>query len=167
MHRIVEAYFSLLKLLAVLCLVTMVVLVFGNVVLRYGFNQGITVSEELSRWAFIWLTFLGGVVVLRERGHMGVDVLIRRLPRLGERVCLIVAQLLILFCSLLFLKGSWVQMQINLSFPSPVTGFSMGWFYGSGVVFGASAALISLYEIARLLVCKDIREPSHDLETHL
>ena len=63
-----------------LCLAVMVVLVFGNVVLRYGFNLGITVSEELSRLLFVWLTFLGAIVALREHGHLGVDMLVSRLP---------------------------------------------------------------------------------------
>ncbi len=49
----------------------MVVLVFGNVVLRYAFNSGITVSEELSRWLFVWLTFVGAVVALRDHAHLG------------------------------------------------------------------------------------------------
>ena len=44
----------------------MVVLVFANVLLRYGFNSGITLSEELSRWLFVWMTFLGAVVALRN-----------------------------------------------------------------------------------------------------
>ncbi|NDY93911.1 TRAP transporter small permease, partial [Ideonella livida] len=48
----------LIEQLMVGLLAVMVVLVFGNVVLRYAFNSGITVSEELSRWAFVWLTFL-------------------------------------------------------------------------------------------------------------
>ena len=43
----------------------MVVLVFGNVVLRYLANSGITVSEELSRWLFVWMTFLGAIVALK------------------------------------------------------------------------------------------------------
>ena len=47
-------------------LAVMVVLVFGNVVLRYGFNSGITVSEELSRWLFVWMTFLGAIVGLQR-----------------------------------------------------------------------------------------------------
>ena len=62
----------------------MVVLVFGNVVLRYGFNSGITVSEELSRWLFVWLTFLGAVVALREHAHLGTDTLVARLPPLRQ-----------------------------------------------------------------------------------
>ena len=48
----------------------MVLLVFGNVVLRYGFNSGITVSEEVSRWLFIWGTFMGAIVALREHGRL-------------------------------------------------------------------------------------------------
>ena len=47
----------------VLLLAAMVVMVFGNVVLRYLFDTGIDVSEELSRYFFVWLTFIGAVVV--------------------------------------------------------------------------------------------------------
>ena len=62
----------------------MVVMVFGNVVLRYGFNSGITVSEEMSRWLFVWMTFLGAIVALREHGHLGTDMLVSRLPAGGQ-----------------------------------------------------------------------------------
>ncbi len=168
MNKVVDGYFALLRFLAVLCLVTMVVLVFGNVVLRYGFNQGITVSEELSRWAFVWLTFLGAIVLLHERGHMSVDILLRKLPNLGERVSLIGAQILMLACSLLFFWGSWQQMQININFPSPVTGLSMGWFYGVGVLFGLSAGVIHICEIIRLASGREIHlSDTSELETHL
>ena len=51
--KAVAAYCKLLEVLLVALMVAMVVMVFGNVVLRYGFNAGITVSEELSRWAFV------------------------------------------------------------------------------------------------------------------
>ena len=49
MTRVIDGYFWLLKALIALFLAIMVVLVFGNVVLRYAFNSGITVSEEVSR----------------------------------------------------------------------------------------------------------------------
>ena len=90
MQKVVEAYFHLLKFAIVVCLALMVVLVFGNVVLRYGFNLGITVSEEVSRWLFVWMTFLGAIVALREHGHLGVDTLVKRLPLLGKKACLVV-----------------------------------------------------------------------------
>ena len=75
MERILDLYCALLKGVIALCLAVMVVLVFGNVVLRYGFNSGIAVSEELSRWLLVWLTFLGAIVAVREHAHLGVDSL--------------------------------------------------------------------------------------------
>ncbi len=62
----------------------MVLMVFGNVVLRYVFNSGITVSEELSRFFFVWLTFIGAVVAMREGTHLGMDTVVARLPRGGR-----------------------------------------------------------------------------------
>ncbi|HBX56302.1 TRAP transporter small permease [Pseudomonas sp. UBA2684] len=166
MLKLIEGYFTLLKVLAIICLVTMVVLVFGNVVLRYAFNESILISEEISRWAFVWLTFIGAVVLLRERGHMSVDLALRALPGWGERGCLIASQLLMLLCSGLFFWGSWQQMQINWTVPSPVAGWSMGLFYGSGVFFGVSACAIHLYEIVRLARGGDIHRPDILADAH-
>ena len=166
MTKLVDAYFNLLKLLAVTCLVTMVVLVFGNVVLRYGFNESILISEELSRWAFVWLTFLGAVVLLRERGHMTVELALRAMPSWSERGCMILSQLLMLGCSGLFLWGSWQQVQINLHVPSPVSGWSMGIFYGAGVFFGASACVIHVYEALRLSLGGELVLPDPLDEIH-
>ena len=154
MGRIVEGYFHLLKFLIVVCLALMVVLVFGNVVLRYGFNLGITVSEELSRWLFVWMTFLGAIVALREHGHLGVDTLVKRLPTLWRKICLVASQLLMLFATWLLLSGSWTQTLINLDVKAPASGLSSGLFYGVGIVFGVSACLIILYDLYRVLAGK-------------
>ncbi|MDQ2695922.1 MAG: TRAP transporter small permease [Pseudomonadota bacterium] len=154
MAKIVNAYFHLLKAIIALCLALMVILVFGNVVLRYGFNTGITVSEELSRWLFVWLTFLGAIVVLRERGHLGVDLVVKALPNVAKRACLVAGHLLMLYVTWLFLHGSWQQTMINLDVKAPVTGLSVGWFYGVGILFSLSTALILFYEIYLVLANK-------------
>lgn len=144
-------YTRALDMLSGLCLAIMVVLVFGNVVLRYTVNSGITVSEELSRWLFVWLTFMGAVVALREHGHLGTDVLVSRLPAAGKRVCLVLAQVAMLYVSWLLLKGSWAQMVINADTEAPVTGASVGIFYASGVLMGGSAIAILLRDLLRTL----------------
>jgi TRAP-type C4-dicarboxylate transport system permease small subunit len=147
MSRVIEAYFHLLKGLIALCLAIMVVLVFGNVVLRYGFNTGITISEEVSRWLFVYLTFLGAIVALREHGHLGVDSLVARLPTAGKKFCLIVSQLLMIGVCYLFLTGSWEQMMINMGVTAPASGASVGIFYAVGVIFSVSALCILIYEL--------------------
>lgn len=144
-------YTRALDMLSVLCLAIMVVLVFGNVVLRYTMNSGITVSEELSRWLFVWLTFMVAVVALREHGHLGTDVLVSRLPAVGKKVCLVLAQVAMLYVSWLLLKGSWAQMVINADTEAPVTGASVGIFYASGVLMGGSAIAILLRDLLRTL----------------
>jgi TRAP-type C4-dicarboxylate transport system permease small subunit len=151
LNRLIDGYCRLLEWLMLLALALMVVLVFGNVVLRYGFNAGITVSEEVSRWLFVWMTFLGAIVALKEHGHLGSDMLVGRLGPTGKRVCLVLGQVMMLYGSWLLLKGSWQQSVINLEVEAPVTGWSMAVVYAAGVVFAASTGVILLRELFRTL----------------
>jgi TRAP-type C4-dicarboxylate transport system permease small subunit len=148
--RLVEAYFRLLRFTIAACLALMVVLVFGNVVLRYGFNSGITVSEELSRWLFVWMVFLGAIVAMRRRAHLGMDSLVERLPEAGKKACFALSHVLMLVCVWLIFKGSWQQTAINVDVYAPATGLSSGFFYGIGIVFSVSAAVILLNNLYRL-----------------
>jgi TRAP-type C4-dicarboxylate transport system permease small subunit len=131
----INRYCKVLALLMVCSLALMVVMVFGNVVMRYGLNSGITLSEELSRWLFVWMTFLGGVIALNERAHLGTDSLIARLPVVGQRVCLGGTYVVMLYMSWLIFEGSWAQTVINWDSTSAVMETSMGYLYASGVVF--------------------------------
>ena len=56
----------------------MVLFVFLNVVLRTFFNSGLTWSEELSRYLFVYVTYIGAVSAMRANAHLGVDTLISR-----------------------------------------------------------------------------------------
>jgi TRAP-type C4-dicarboxylate transport system permease small subunit len=149
--RLIDGYCRALDSLIALALAIMVVLVFGNVVLRYGFNSGITVSEEVSRWLFLWMTFLGAVVALKEHAHLGSDMLVSRLPRIGKRICLIAGQLLMLYVTWLVFKGSLDQTRINWDATAPVTGLPLAIVYASGVVFAVSAAVLLVRETWRAL----------------
>lgn len=151
MTKAIEACFRLLKLILVLCLAGMVILVFGNVVLRYAFNSGITVSEEVARLLFLYSTFLGAIVAMRERLHLGVDSLVRRLPLLGKKLCLVTSHLLMLFACALVLQGSWKQTMINLHVKLPVTGLSAAVVYGVGLIFSVCVGFILLADLFRLL----------------
>lgn len=151
MQRAIDALFRLFELIVVACLAAMVVMVFGNVVLRYAFNSGITTSEEVSRWLFVWLCFLGAVVAIHEHGHLGTDMLVGRLGRRGRRICLAVAQAVMIYVTWLVFSGSVAQARINWDNEAPVTGLSMAVFYGAGVVFAVPAALLLALQLWRTL----------------
>jgi TRAP-type C4-dicarboxylate transport system permease small subunit len=139
-----------LNVFIALALAVMVVMVFGNVVLRYAFNSSIAVSEEASRWLFVWMTFMGAVVALRERAHLGTDALISRLPRAGQKLCLAVSLTIMLFMCWLMFDGALQQVKINWDSTSAVMETSMGYFYASGMVFSVLAAPVLLLNLFRL-----------------
>jgi TRAP-type C4-dicarboxylate transport system permease small subunit len=151
LNKLMGHYCKVLSVLMVVCLAAMVLMVFGNVVLRYGFNSGITVSEELSRWAFLWVVFLGATVAVHEKAHMGVDSLVLSLPAPLRKVVLLAGYLLMLFVTWLMFSGSLAQTRINWDVEAPVTGYSMAWAYGCGVVFAVSTGVMLLMQAWTLL----------------
>ncbi|WP_310626763.1 TRAP transporter small permease [Limnohabitans sp.] len=150
-HFILDRCCRVLEAAIAFCLALMVVLVFGNVFLRYAMNSGITLSEELSRWAFVWMTFLGAIVALKEHGHLGTDMLVSRLGPLGKKVCLGASYTLMLFVCWLLFKGAYDQALINLDSTSAVMEASMAWVYFPGILFAVFGGLILLAEFLRLL----------------
>jgi TRAP-type C4-dicarboxylate transport system permease small subunit len=151
LDALLDRYCRLLEGVIAACLAVMVALVFGNVVLRYAFDSGIAVSEELSRWLFVWLAFLGGVVGLRQHAHLGTDLLVGRLGPRGKKACLVVGYLLMLLvCAMLF-SGSLEQTKINWDVTAPSSGASMAWFYSVGLVFSVSATAVLLADFWKLV----------------
>lgn len=150
MHKAIALFFRALELLIVVAMVAMVVMVFGNVVLRYGFNSGIDVSEEMSRFLFIWLTFVGAMVAMREGGHLGVDSLVKVLPRAGKKACLALSEALMLLCNVLLFVGTAKMHEIQVTNVSTVVGLSMIWIYGIGYVVAVVMALFNLRVLWRL-----------------
>ncbi|MDO8774800.1 MAG: TRAP transporter small permease [Burkholderiaceae bacterium] len=151
MKKFIDMYCKGISYLIAAALALMVVLVFGNVFMRYAFNSGFSVSEELSRWLFVWLTFLGAVVAVRDNGHLGTDMLVGRLGPTGKKMCMGLSLVLILFCLWLLFKGSYDQSVINWDTTSAVMEVSMSYFYASGMAFSVLSAPILLGDLWRLL----------------
>ncbi|MBP1845207.1 TRAP-type C4-dicarboxylate transport system permease small subunit [Rhizobium petrolearium] len=151
MQKTIDLFYKFLELLLIFLLSGMAIMVFVNVVLRYAFNSGLTVSDEMSRYFFVWLTFIGAVVGFREYGHMGVETVVALFGRKGRIVCMIVSNLVIIGCSGIFFWGTWKQLPINASMSAPVTGLSMAWVYGIGFFTGAGCVIIALERLVRLV----------------
>jgi TRAP-type C4-dicarboxylate transport system permease small subunit len=149
--RLLRIYCKGLEAISAACLLVMVVLVLGNVILRYIFNSGITVSEEISRWLFVWITFLGAAFALREHGHLGTEMLVGRLGTTGKKICLTIGYALMLVVCWLLFRGAFEQARLNWDVTAPSSGASLAWFYSAGIVFSVSAAAILLNDAFKLL----------------
>jgi len=147
MERLVDAFCRALVAMMAVALMAMVVLVFGNVVLRYGFNSSITQSEEIGRWLFVWITFMGAVVALREHAHLGTDALVARLPPLGKKICLVLGHLAMLYVCYLVFKGGLEQTRINMDVLAPSTQVPMAVLHAAGVAFSFCAGVVLLLDL--------------------
>ena len=81
LKKILDSVFMWVLKLAMVLLVAMVVLVFLNVVLRYGFSSGVYWSEEISLVIVIWFTFIAMALGVKESLHINVDILPKKLPK--------------------------------------------------------------------------------------
>jgi len=146
-QKLIGRYCQLLTVIIVICLALMVLMVFSNVVMRYAFNSGIAISEELSRWLFLWLIFLGASIAVHEQCHMGSDMVMDLLPPKVQRVAMVLGQLLMLWTTWLLLKGSWAQTMINWEVLAPVSEYSMAWVYATGIVFSMGTGIMLLSDM--------------------
>ena len=65
----------------VYCIYTVIIVsTFAAVFYRYILNDSIIWAEELGRYLFVWLTFLGSALALKDGMHIGLDLLISSLP---------------------------------------------------------------------------------------
>lgn len=152
LQRVVE--FAIFALMAI-----MVTLVFVNVVLRFAFSTGIAQTEELSRYAFVWLTFLGAVVLLREGGHLGTDSLLVRLSSLGRRGCRIASASLVILCCVLLLVGSWHLTLSSVGRYSQSSSFPMVLFFGVGLVASVLMIWIVAVDLVQALTGRSVSMP--------
>ena len=151
LQHVIDGFFRLLELLIVVLMVAMVVMVFGNVVLRYGFNSGINISDEMARYCFVWLTYIGAMVAMREGGHLGVDTLVKRLPAGGKKTALFISEALMLLCNGLFFLGTWKMHELQVTNVSPVVGLPMIWIYGMGYVVATVMGAFNLRVMWRIV----------------
>lgn len=137
-----------LEWLVVMILAIMSCLVFVNVVLRYGFNSSINVTEEVSRYLFVWLTFLGAVLAFSDNQHVSVAILTDKLSPKKRTLLKLFTDAAILYCCYLIVQGSWVQFQLNIHNLSPISEIPTGVSYLASVVAGG---LMGILVLARLV----------------
>ena len=58
----------------------MTVMIFLQVIYRYVLGESLSFSEELARYMLIWSVAMGSALALRTRSHIGVEILVERLP---------------------------------------------------------------------------------------
>jgi TRAP-type C4-dicarboxylate transport system permease small subunit len=103
------------KTLLFILLSVVLILVFFQVILRYIFGQSIVWSEEVSRYAFVWATFIGASLASRQGLHVAVGILVDHVPTVTKKYLSITANILVLIfvCVATFVTGQATMRAFN------------------------------------------------------
>ncbi|RUM38634.1 MAG: TRAP transporter small permease [Desulfobulbus sp.] len=97
---------------AVICLLLTLttLLVFVDVIMRFGFNTGFMWTQELTLHMSAWFVLFGASYGIKAGSHIGVDAFVKLFPRTGRRILSAIGCLLGLSYCGLILYGSWIYL---------------------------------------------------------
>ena len=99
-------FYKLLKAFGFVLMLVMVTVTFAQVLARYAFSNSLSWSDEVGRYTFVWMTFIGAAIAVRNRQHVAFDALIKTLPRAARKLCLIASYLsMMIFTAVLIYGG--------------------------------------------------------------
>lgn len=126
----------------------MVAVVSAQVALRYGLNRSIDWADEVGRLAFVWSIFLAIPLGVRDGAHIGIDLLVDKLPAAGQSwlrrtgAALAAAMMLaICWAAVRTCREQWDELMSTVD-------LSVGWF----IVPVAIGALFSALHLLHIVI---------------
>lgn len=144
------AYNGLLKVitfLVVILSITLVVVVFANVISRYFLDASLAWSSEAARFLFIWTSFLGIVLANAKFEHMKFDLVVSRAPEKISRIISIAAYLIMLVVMCFIVRGGITIVINDLTWMTPALNISYGFVYS---IVPFCVTILILQTVARI-----------------
>jgi TRAP-type transport system small permease protein len=108
-------------------LLTMVAIVFANVICRFVLNASLAWSEEIARFLFIWIVFLGAFFAYLTNEHLGLDLVVKAVPARVARWITVVSDFLVIFTLVIITWGGYSITVENWNWLSPATSIPYGY----------------------------------------
>ncbi|MDG2957093.1 TRAP transporter small permease [Bisgaard Taxon 10/6] len=147
MKTFIDKLFNGIQILLGVMLAVMIALVFFNVILRFFFNSGLVWSEEVSRYVFVYVIYLGAIVAMKENAHLGVDTFIKKAPEKLKWLLFVLGRFIIIVVMAILFKGSLAMVIQSHTAKAAATGLPLSVVYGIGLLTGAAIILIALLNI--------------------
>lgn len=133
----------------------MTLLIFVQVVMRYVFNNSLSWSEELARYVFIWLIYIGISYGCKLRKHIKIDAALYLFPKRAQPYVVLVGDILfIAFALYIAYTGLFYSIyQIQYNMRSPALKIPYQYIYMSTVVGFGLVAIRQLQTIVYRIKC--------------
>lgn len=149
--RVRDIVIRLEEAVSVVFLLSVLVLVFGQVIARFVFGSPFFWTGELARYSYIWLTFVGAVAVTARGMHITVSIGDKVLGRLGRFVLAVLANVIVIVACCIVLFGGFGWMLDNAEVRSAALQLPLGFLYGVVYLSFLGIALHSLGKVVGLV----------------
>lgn len=160
LSRICEGYITLLSVITGFLMLLIVGSTFLQVFCRKVLNNPLTWTEELSRFAFIWMNCMGSAIVIREKKHISFSIIADTyLGEKGQKILAVGINLLLIMFSLLVLAPTISLVQRTNSIPSAAMQIPSGMFYLSfavGSLMMLGAYVIDILDIFGIVAPREV-----------
>ncbi len=149
MNKLLKVYDLIMESIIAVFFAIMVILLFAQVVSRYVFNFPVMWSEEIGRYLFIWIVYLGSSIAFIRKRHLKVDFLVRKIKEpysIYLEVTLL--SIIMIFLFFVFLYG---LKYIGIYWDTPAYSISyikLGWVYASVPIGG----ILMILNIIRVIL---------------
>jgi len=150
-RRSVYAWFNTgIKWFLAILMMIIAALTFYQVIMRYAFNRAPSWSEELVRFLFVWCTFVAAAIGIKEGIHIGIDTLVRLLPKSMQSILRVLVQGIVMFFGSCMIYYGWKVIVMTSRQPSPALGLPMSYVYASIPVMGLLILVYGSQEIFKI-----------------
>jgi TRAP-type C4-dicarboxylate transport system permease small subunit len=118
---------------------------FLQVFTRYVLNDPLSWTEEVARYLYVYIVFLGASAAISDRTHVGIDYFAKALPVRAQWAVSVAVNLLILAALALLTYWGWRAAMRQWNLPLVVLDIPYTWVY---VVIPITAVLMSLRTVA-------------------
>ena len=156
---VLSALLSLAKISVIGISVVMVVVTLSQVIFRYVLTAPLPWSEELARYCFVWIVFLGAAIGLERGIHLGVDLFVNLLPGKLQAGLEVLSNVLIGCLAMAIIYASFPVIEMNFLQRSPAMGVQMSWIYAAIPVSMVLIFLICTERIVKILRGASDKDP--------
>lgn len=158
MEKTFDRVFRAVEYLMAVLLAVMVIFMLLNVVMRFIFNSGLAWSEEVARLAFIFLVYMGTIGAYRDNRHLGVNLLLERMPVRLAQATYVIVQGIVIWVMYLLTRGSITLAQQTVNDRWVATQFPRWIVSGVGAITGIAIIILAIINIVNMVRGRTIEE---------
>ncbi len=155
MEKIRRELDKIVDIVVVVLFIIIFAVVLLQIFFRYVLNSPLVWSEELSRYLFIWISFLGWTLATRHKTHIKVEFALKALPEKMQFVVKVITQIIVIFFvgMLVYLGIKMAARSVDV--PTVTLFFTYAYIYA---IVPIASAIILFYSILDLINLFDKKE---------